>query len=85
MGYEDDLRSAARSGLLGGGVDTQCTADGGAAAAETVVGDRRVVGVIGTSCSVAAFEALTDKAGFAGIIGSISCDGFGDCGAGVWE
>ena len=30
-------------------------------------------------------EALTDKAGFAGIIGSISCDGFGDCGAGVWE
>ena len=42
---------------MGAGVDTQCTGDGGAAAAETVVGDRRVVGVIGTSCSVAAVEA----------------------------
>ena len=27
-------------------------------------------------------EALTETAGFAGIIGSISCDGFGDCGTG---
>lgn len=39
---------------MGAGLDTLCTADGGAAAAETAVGDRRVVGVIGTSCSVAA-------------------------------
>ena len=43
---------------MGAGVDTQCTAEGGAAAAETVVGDGRVVGVIGTSCSVAAVEAM---------------------------
>ena len=42
---------------MGAGVDTQCSAEGGAAAAETVAGDRRVVGVIGTSCSVAAVEA----------------------------
>ena len=42
---------------MGAGVDTQCTAEGGAAAAKTVVGDRRVVGIIGTSCSVAAVEA----------------------------
>ncbi len=42
---------------MGAGVDSQCTAEGGAAAAETVVGDPRVVGVLGTSCSVAAVEA----------------------------
>ena len=42
---------------MGAGVDTQCTAAGGAAAADTVVGDRRVVGVIGTSCSVGAVGA----------------------------
>ncbi len=38
---------------MGAGLDSLCTAEGGAAAAKTVVGDRRVVGVIGTSCSVA--------------------------------
>ena len=50
---------------MGAGVDTQCTAEGGAAAADTVVGDRRVVGVIGTSCSVGAVEAapVLSKAG----------------------
>ena len=42
---------------MGAGVDTLCTAEGGAAAADTVVGDRRVVGVIGTSCSVGAVGA----------------------------
>ena len=42
---------------MGAGLDTLCTAEGGAAAADTVVGDRRVVGVIGTSCSVGAVEA----------------------------
>ncbi len=42
---------------MGAGLDTLCTAEGGRAAAETVVGDRRVVGVIGTSCSVGAVEA----------------------------
>ena len=42
---------------MGAGLDTLCTAEGGRAAAETVVGDRRVVGVVGTSCSVGAVEA----------------------------
>ena len=36
---------------LGAGLDSLCTADGGRAAAETVIGDPRVVGVIGTPCS----------------------------------
>ena len=34
-----------------------CSTDGGRGAAETIAGDARVVGVIGTSCSVAAVEA----------------------------
>ncbi len=42
---------------MGAGLDSLCTAEGGAAAADTVVGDRRVVGVVGTSCSVAGVEA----------------------------
>ena len=42
---------------LGAGLDSQCTPEGGAAAADTVTGDRRVVGVIGTSCSAAAVTA----------------------------
>ena len=42
---------------MGAGLDSLCSAQGGAAAAQTVTGDRRVVGVIGTSCSVAAAAA----------------------------
>ncbi len=42
---------------LGAGLDSLCTPEGGAAAADTVTGDRRVVGVIGTSCSAAAVAA----------------------------
>ena len=42
---------------MGAGLDSLCTPEGGAAAAQTIVGDRRVVGVIGTSCSAAAVEA----------------------------
>lgn len=42
---------------MGAGLDSLCSAAGGAAAAATVVGDRRVVGVIGPSCSVAAATA----------------------------
>ena len=42
---------------MGAGLDSLCTAEGGKAAAETAVGDHRVVGVIGTSCSVAAAAA----------------------------
>ena len=57
---------------MGGGLDTQCTAEGGAAAAATVVGDRRVVGVLGTSCSVAAVAAapIVSEAGLAMISSS---------------
>ncbi len=42
---------------MGAGLDSQCTAEGGRLAAETVIGDPRVVGAIGTSCSVAATAA----------------------------
>ena len=38
---------------MGAGLDSLCTAQGGLGAAQTVVGDPRVVGLIGTSCSVA--------------------------------
>ena len=43
---------------MGAGFDSRCTEAGGRAAAETVSGDPRVVGVIGTTCSVAAVAAL---------------------------
>ena len=39
---------------MGAGLDSLCSTQGGAAAAETVIGDGRVVGVVGTACSVAA-------------------------------
>ena len=42
---------------MGAGMDSLCTPEGGAAGAETVIGDPRVVGVIGTSCSAAAVTA----------------------------
>ena len=42
---------------MGAGLDSLCTEEGGRAAADTVTGDPRVVGVIGTSCSVAAAAA----------------------------
>ena len=42
---------------MGAGLDSLCTPEGGTAAAQTVVGDRRVVGVIGTTCSAAAATA----------------------------
>lgn len=42
---------------MGAGIDSLCSAEGGAAAAETALGDGRVVGVVGTSCSVAAAAA----------------------------
>ena len=48
---------------MGAGLDSLCTATGGAAAAETAVGDRRVVGVLGTSCSVAAAAPIVSEAG----------------------
>ena len=42
---------------MGAGLDSLCTEEGGRAAAATVTGDPRAVGVIGTSCSVAATAA----------------------------
>ncbi|MDE0268687.1 MAG: ABC transporter substrate-binding protein [Acidimicrobiaceae bacterium] len=42
---------------VGPGLDDLCSADGGQAAAQTIVADERVVGVIGTSCSGAAVAA----------------------------
>ncbi|MXZ20064.1 MAG: ABC transporter substrate-binding protein [Caldilineaceae bacterium SB0665_bin_25] len=42
---------------MGAGLDSLCSAEGGAAAADTVLGDGQVVGVVGTSCSVAAAAA----------------------------
>ena len=42
---------------MGAGLDSLCTEGGGRAAADTVTGDPQVVGVIGTSCSVAAAAA----------------------------
>ena len=43
---------------MGGGIDSLCTEEGGRAAADTVVGDPRVVGIVGTSCSIAATGAM---------------------------
>ena len=51
---------------MGAGLDSVCSTEGGRVAAESVVADQRqVVGVIGTSCSVAAAQAapIISKAG----------------------
>lgn len=42
---------------MGTGLDDLCSPEGGQAAAQTIVSDERVVGVIGTSCSGAAVAA----------------------------
>jgi branched-chain amino acid transport system substrate-binding protein len=56
----------------GTGLDDLCSADGGQAAAQTIVADEQVVGVIGTSCSGAATAAapLIGAAGMVMISGS---------------
>ena len=43
---------------IGTGLDDLCSADGGQQAANTIVADEQVVGVIGTSCSGAAQAAM---------------------------
>ena len=50
---------------MGAGLDDLCSADGGQAAAQTIVADEQVIGVIGTSCSGAATAAapLISEAG----------------------
>ena len=57
---------------IGTGLDDLCSADGGQAAAQTIVADEQVVGVIGTSCSGAATAAspLVSEAGMVMISGS---------------
>ena len=57
---------------VGTGLDDLCSADGGQAAAQTIVSDDQVVGVIGTSCSGAATAAmpLISDAGMVMISGS---------------
>lgn len=65
MAVEDYGPIMGRAVSVGAGLDSLCTADGGRAAADTVVGDPRVIGVIGTSCSIAARAAspIISKAG----------------------
>ena len=57
---------------IGTGLDDLCSADGGQAAAQMIVADEDVVGVIGTSCSGAATAAspLISEAGMVMISGS---------------
>jgi len=57
---------------MGTGLDDLCSADGGQAAAQTIVADESVVGVIGTSCSGAAAAAapLISEANMVMISGS---------------
>lgn len=47
-----------RDVTMGTGIDSLCTAEGGRAAANMVVSDDRVVGVVGASCSAASTAAL---------------------------
>lgn len=56
----------------GEGLDDLCSAEGGAAAAQQIIADEQVVGVIGTSCSGAATAAapLISDAGLVMISGS---------------
>ncbi|MCS5685498.1 MAG: ABC transporter substrate-binding protein, partial [Acidimicrobiales bacterium] len=58
-------RVKGRQVTMGTGLDDLCSADGGQAAAQTIVADEQVVGVIGTSCSGAAAAAapLISEAG----------------------
>ncbi len=57
---------------MGQGLDDLCSADGGQAAAQTIVADAQIVGFIGTSCSGAATAAapLISEAGIVMISGS---------------
>ena len=57
---------------MGAGLDDLCSADGGQAAAQTIVADEQILGVIGTSCSGAATAAspLISEAGMVMISGS---------------
>ena len=60
---------------MGAGLDDLCSADGGQAAAQNIVADEQVVGVIGTSCSGAATAAapLISEAGMVMVSASNTC------------
>jgi branched-chain amino acid transport system substrate-binding protein len=62
---------------VGTGLDDLCSAEGGQQAAQTIVADEQVVGVIGTSCSGAAAAAapVTSEAGLVMISGSNTSPG----------
>ena len=58
---------------IGQGLDEMCSAEGGLAGAQIITADPKVVGVIGTSCSVAAAAAmpLISEAGMVMISGAV--------------
>ena len=58
LAIEDYGEIKGHSVNMGTGLDDLCSADGGQAAAQTIVSDTQVVGVIGTSCSGAATAAM---------------------------
>jgi peptide/nickel transport system substrate-binding protein len=72
MAVEDYGQIGGHDVDLGAGMDDLCSADGGQAAAQTIVADQDVIGVIGTSCSGAATAAspLISEAGMVMISGS---------------
>jgi len=72
MAVEDYGQIGGHDVDLGTGMDDLCSADGGQAAAQTIVADQDVLGVIGTSCSGAATAAspLISEAGMVMISGS---------------
>jgi branched-chain amino acid transport system substrate-binding protein len=57
MAIEDYGQIAGHDVTIGTGLDDLCSNEGGQAAAQTIVADDQVVGVIGTSCSGAAVAA----------------------------
>jgi branched-chain amino acid transport system substrate-binding protein len=58
LAIEDYGAIEGHSVTIGTGLDDLCSADGGQQAANTIVADEQVVGVIGTSCSGAAQAAM---------------------------
>ncbi|MDH3307832.1 MAG: branched-chain amino acid ABC transporter substrate-binding protein, partial [Acidimicrobiia bacterium] len=58
LAIEDFGAIAGHNVSIGTPLDDLCSSDGGQSAAQTIVSDERVVGVIGTSCSGAAAGAM---------------------------
>ncbi len=91
-----ELALAARDNQLLGreiellGEDSLCTPEGGQTAAENLVSDGQVLGIIGTSCSSAAVAALpiVNRAGYVMIAPSNTTPGLTDAdreAGGVWQ